>query len=100
MASERPLVGSWAVVALGVLHAAPGVAALRLGSAAQVWLAAACLMAAVGVAASWWLLPLRRRVWAPDAADRGAVWNAVAGVVCEVALGAWFLVAPPGLVFG
>lgn len=100
MASECPLVRFWAVIALNVLHAAPIVAAFWLGSAAQLWLAATCLVAAVGAAASWWLPALRRRVWAPDAADRGARANAIAGVACETFLGVWFLAAPPGLVFG
>ena len=96
MADERPLVRDWAVAAVGLLHTAPVVAAFWIGEAAQAWLAASCFAVAVLVAASWLVLALRRRVWAGDAAARGAAWNAVAGAGCELSLGL-LLLAVPGM---
>lgn len=100
MNSERPLVRSWAVVALSVLHAAPFVAAFWLRSAAQGWLAGECFVAAAAVTASWVVPGLRRRIWAPDAVARGAALNAAVGVGSELSLGVLFMVLPSDFVFG
>ena len=70
------MIRPWAVIALSVLHGAPFVAAFWIRSAAQSWFAGVCFVCAAGVAATWVVPVLRRKVWAPDAAERGAAWNA------------------------
>jgi hypothetical protein len=100
MDHERQLIRSWAVIALSILHSAPIVAAFWIGSAAQCWLAAACIAAAAVITASWVLPGLRRRIWSSDAAERGAAMNVVVGVGCELLLGIVLLAVPSDLMFG